>query len=269
MKKIIMSSMSFLCLIIGILGLNSCEKENLSSIKNNHPFTITSDYTNTTYSINILYPQAYDPLNNYHTIYMLDGDDYFKEATDIVAESSREDIILIGVGYTDKNRRGIDYSYPEDRDFPGASGGAKEFINFINNELIPHVENELEIESTDRTLFGHSLGGYLALYILFQQDQPNPFDNIIAASSNFMWYNGYLFHLEQHYFDTHDSLNKNLYITVGDLEGASINLFHNAFEKKISGRSYTGLILHHERLKNISHRNSPMITFKKGLSIIL
>lgn len=269
MKKIIQNSMSFLCLIIGILGLYSCEKNNLSSIKNNHPFAITSDHTNTTYSINILYPQAYDPSNSYHTIYMLDGDDYFKEAADIVAESGREDIILIGVGYANKNQRGRDYSYPEDRDFPGTSGGAKEFINFVNNELIPHIENELEIESVERTLFGHSLGGYLALYILFQQDQPNSFDNIIAASSNFMWYNAYLFDLEQHYFDTHDSLDKNLYITVGDLEGASINLFYNAFKEKMDKRSYTGLILHHERLKNTSHRNSPIITFKKGLSIIL
>ncbi|WP_106794427.1 alpha/beta hydrolase [Aquimarina sp. Aq78] len=269
MKKIIQNSIGFLCLIIGILGLNSCEKENLSSIKNNHPFSITSKYTNTTYSINVLYPKTYNPSNSYHTIYMLDGDDYFKEATDIITESSREDIILIGVGYANKNRRGTDYSYPEDSNFSGASGGAKEFINFMNNELIIHVENELEIESVDRTLFGHSLGGYLALYILFQQNQPNPFDNIIAASSNLMWYNAYLFHLEQHYFDTHDSLNKNLYITVGDLEGASINLFFNAFKEKINERSYTGLILHHERLKNVSHRNSPMITFKKGLSIIL
>ncbi len=269
MKKIIPNSMAFLYLIIPILGLNSCEKDNLSSIKNNHPFAITSVYTNTTYNINILYPQTYDPSNSYHTIYMLDGDDYFKEAADIIAESSREDIILIGVGYANKNRRGRDYSYPKDIDFPGASGGAKRFINFINNELIPHIENELKIGSVDRTLFGHSLGGYLALYMLFQQDQPNPFDNTIAASSNIMWHNAYLFHLEQYYFDTHDSLDKNLYITVGDLEGASINLFHNAFTEKISKRSYTGFILHHERLKNTSHRNSPIVTLKKGLSIIL
>ncbi|WP_103865495.1 alpha/beta hydrolase [Aquimarina sp. I32.4] len=268
-KKITQNAIGFLCLIIGSLVLNSCEKENISSIKNSRSFTLESKYTNTKYEINVLYPETYTPSNSYRTVYMLDGDDYYKEATDVVIESNKEDIILIGIGYDGKNRRGIDYSYPKDNDFPTKSGGAREFINFINNELIPHIENELEIKSTDKTLFGHSLGGYLALYLLFQQQQPNPFDNIIAASSNFMWYDAYLFDLEQQYFNINDTLNKNLYITVGDLEGVSINLFYNAFKNKINERSYIGLALHSERLKNISHRNSPIISFKKGLYTIL
>ncbi|WP_062055505.1 alpha/beta hydrolase [Aquimarina longa] len=269
MEKSIQNSIRFLFLIIGLVSLNSCEKENLSAIENNRPFYITSDFTNTKYSINVLYPPSYNSSNSYRTIYMLDGDDYFKEAADVIVASNKENIILIGIGYADKNRRGTDYSYPKDIDFPSASGGAKEFINFINQELIPHIENKIGIESSDRTLFGHSLGGYLALYITFQQGQLNPFDNIIAASSNFMWYNAYLFDLEQQYFDTQNTLNKSLYITVGDLEGASINLFFNAFKHRINERSYSGLIVNYERLKNISHRNSPIISFKKGVSVLL
>jgi hypothetical protein len=201
-------------------------------------------------------------------VYILDGDDYFKEIADVIAKSNRENIILIGIGYTGKTRRGIDYSYPEDHDFPGESGGAKEFVNFINYELIPYVEDELSIDSIDRSLFGHSLGGYFALYTLFQQEQPNNFNNIIAASSNLMWYDAYIFDLEQQYFDNQKTLNKNLYITVGDLEGASLNLFYDAFKDKIIDRSYSGFTFNQERLSNTSHRNSPIITFKKALSII-
>jgi len=237
MKKSAQNSIGFLCLIIGLFGLTSCEKDDLSSIKNNQSYTIHSEYTNTEYGINILYPETYNETSSYHTIYILDGDDYFKEIVNVIEDTNREDIILIGIGYTGKNRRGMDYSYPKDNDFPSESGGAKEFIDFINHELIPYVEDELYITSSDKSLFGHSLGGYFALYVLFQQEQANPFDNIIAASSNFIWYNAYLFDLEQQYFDAQNTLNKNLYITVGDLEGASINLFYDAFNKKIMERS--------------------------------
>ncbi|MBQ0740652.1 prolyl oligopeptidase family serine peptidase, partial [Aquimarina celericrescens] len=89
-----------------------------------------------------------------------------------------------------------DYSYPKDPDFPHPSGGGKKFIDFMNKELIPYIEGELKIIPVDRTLYGHSLGGYLALYTLFQQEQPNLFKNVIAASPNLMWYNSYLFYLE-------------------------------------------------------------------------
>lgn len=268
MKKSAQNPIGFLCLFIGLFGLTSCEKSDLSSIKNNQSYTIQSEYTKTEYGINILYPETYSETSSYRTVYILDADDYFKEIANVIEETNREDIILIGIGYTGKSRRGMDYSYPKDNDFPSESGGAKEFINFINHELIPYVENELDISSSDKSLFGHSLGGYFALYLLFQQEQENPFKNIIAASPNFMWYNAYLFDIEQKYFDIQNKLNNNLYVTVGDLEGVSINLFNDAFKNKIIDRSYNGFTFNQERLENTSHRNSPITTFKKGLSII-
>ena len=269
MKKTVKKNIQLLYFLIGILVLNSCKKEDLSSIKNTDSFNITSNYTSTTYSINVLYPETYNASLSYQTIYMLDGDDYFKEASEVIANTKREDIILIGIGYANKNKRGTDYSYPKDNDFPNDSGGAKKFIKFLNKELMPYIENELKIESKNKTLFGHSLGGYFALYILFQQEQINSFDNIIAVSANFLWGNAYLFDLEKKRFSSNSTLNKNLYLTVGDLEGVSINLFFNAFTNKIKEHSYSGLKLNQERLKNTSHRNSPIITLKKALSIIL
>ena len=269
MKKTVIKNMLLLPFLIGILIMNSCEKEDLSAIKNTQSFNITSNYTNTAYSIYVTYPQDYNPSDSYNTMYILDGDDYFKEASDVIINTNRNDIILIGIGYTNKNKRGTDYSYPKDNDFPNESGGAKVFIQFINKELIPYVEDELNIRSKNKTLFGHSLGGYFALYTLFQQEQTNPFDTIIAASANLMWGNAYLFDLEQKYFETNSALNTKLYVTVGDLEGASINLFFNAFYNTIQERSYSNLKLTQERLKNTSHRNSPITTLEKALSIIL
>lgn len=258
----------FLCCTASLLALNSCEKDELPSKGNSHSFNLTSNYTKTKYAIKVLYPENYLPSKRYRSIYLLDGDDYFKEAGDAIIASAKEDIVLVGVGYAGKNKRGTDYSYPKDNDFPKDSGGAKTFLKFINLELIPHVEGELDILSTDRTLFGHSLGGYFVLYTLLQQEQTNVFNTMIAASSNLMWGNAYLFDLEQHYFMSDTLPDCNLYMTVGDLEGASINLFFNAFVKKLQERDYPSLNLFYDRLKNTSHRNSPIQTFENALAIL-
>lgn len=268
MKKNARNFIGFICLLINLGNLSSCKKEPLSSTGSQQAFTIQSAHTQVKYNINLWYPLGYLPSNNYHVVYLLDGDDYFKEATNLMEKSQREDIILIGIGYTDKNNRGTDYSFPKDKDFPSNSGGAKEFIKFINTELIPKIEGELDINSKDRTLFGHSLGGYFALYLLFQQEQPNPFQNSIVASANIMWKNAYLFELEQQYYNVNNTLDKKLYMAVGDLEGASINLFFNAFKNCLLKRNYSNFTFKHKRLENISHRNSPIISFKNALSII-
>ncbi|UNZ00310.1 alpha/beta hydrolase-fold protein [Zhouia spongiae] len=268
MKKRVLNYLLVCSIIVVGLCVQGCDKEELSARTNNDSFVITSNYTQTKYRINILYPKGYQPSKSYHTIYLLDGDDYFNETANVITAQEKDDYVLIGIGYAGKNKRGTDYSYPWDKDFSGNSGGAKEFIDFINGELIPEIESKLKIMSSDRTLFGHSLGGYFALYILFQQEKNNPFDHIIAASANIMWYNAYLLDLEQKYYDKKKELNKSLYLSVGDLEGASQNLFHDAFVKQLKKRFYIGLDFTGERLRNTSHRNSPIISFKNGLTKI-
>ncbi len=269
MKKTAQNSICMLCLWMAWCSFYSCQKETFVTGKKQDSFTLQSTYTETQYDLKIAYPKTYDATKKYHTIYLLDGDDYFDEASAVISNQQREDVILIGIGYVGNNQRGRDYSFPKDSDFPNASGGAKEFIQFINNQLIPKVETEMGVKSKARTIYGHSLGGYFALYILFQQEHPNPFDNSIAISPNLMWKDAYLFDLEQQYYNQRDSLDKRIYMTVGDLEGASINLFFNAFKNKLLTRNYTGLSLDYERLSHVSHRNSPIISFKNALSIIL
>ncbi|ETN96621.1 alpha/beta hydrolase [Zhouia amylolytica] len=268
MKKQIWKTIWLFSFIIGTFSLNGCTKEELLSQIQHESFSMISEYTKTKYRINIMYPERFNTENNYHTIFLLDGDDYFNEAANVIARLSKEKIVLVGIGYADKNQRGTDYSFPEDKDFPGDSGGALAFLKFLNNELIPWVEINMGIHSSDKTLFGHSLGGYFALFTLFQQNQTNPFDNIIAGSSNLMWYNAYLFDLEQDYYNAFKGLEIRLFLAVGDLEGASLNLFHDAFVEKLRSRSYSGFSLNFERLKNTSHRNSPIVTFENSVSIL-
>lgn len=184
---------------------------------NSKSYSITSTFTGSEYNLEILYPVNYDPSLEYQTVYLLDGDFYFSELADIVTSKYAAEIILIGIGYKNENKRETDYTYPAD-DMVSNSGGGEKYIQFINNELIPYVENSLLIKSSEKTLAGHSYGGYFALYQLFQQDYPNPFNNIIAASPSLFWHEAYMLDLENQFNGSFDTLSIKLFNTMGQID---------------------------------------------------
>lgn len=67
------------------------------------------------------------------------------------------------------------------------SGKADSYIAFIRNELLPYIENNYRVDTTDRCFFGHSLGGLLGAYILVEQ--PDLFNRYIIGSPSLFWDN--------------------------------------------------------------------------------
>jgi predicted alpha/beta superfamily hydrolase len=256
----------YLTLLITVIS--GCQKEEMLTVENSVAYSINSSHTGVEYNLQILYPTNYDSTMEYQTVYLLDGDWYFNELAKIVQSKYASDIILIGIGYKNSNKRKTDYSYPED-DFLSESGGGKKYLQFLYYELMPFIENDLSIRSSETTLAGHSLGGYFALYQLFQQDYPSPFDNIIAASPSLFWSEAYLFGLENTYNNLNNNLNIKLYNTIGDLEGVTMNALFDAFNNKIENRNYTGLSFDYVRHTNTSHNNNPIKSFDEGISFIL
>ncbi|RFC53536.1 alpha/beta hydrolase [Brumimicrobium aurantiacum] len=265
MKKRTHFVFMLLVLSLSIISLNSCKKDLSLSQEEYYEFSILSEETHDSYDINVLFPEDYDEQKKYHSIYMLDGDEYFYEAASMIKENKYQNIVLIAIGYTNKNERGRDLSYPEDTNISGMSGGGKNFTKFLNNELIPYIENSLQLNSIDMTLYGHSLGGFYALYYMLQQEEPRMFDNYISISANFMWSDAYIFELEQLYSDQFNALPAKLFLSVGDLEGAAINTHYQAFLDQLQKHSYFDFELSHQRLNNTSHRNSPIVGIEKGI----
>jgi len=247
-------------IIILILFLFGCQKEEMLNIENSESYSINSSYTNNEYN---------DSSLTYQTIYLLDGDWYFNELSEVIKNKYTNDrIILIGIGYKGVNKRNTDYTFPAD-DFLTNSGGAKNYIQFLNLELIPFIENNLLIQASERSLVGHSIGGYFGQFLLFQQEYVNFFDNIISASPSLWWSNAYILSVEEQYSIVNDSLNINLYSSIGDSEGVTMNTMFNAFNTKIESRDYQDFQSEYERLENMTHNNTPIISFDKGISFIL
>jgi len=245
-----------------------CKKDEGLAMKLTKSYTLSSTYTNEEYNLQILYPESYDASVAYHTIYLLDGDWYFDELSNFITDEYANDIVLVGIAYKGKNKRQSDFTYPADN-FLSNSGNANSYIQHLNNELIPFIEDSLSIKAAQRTLAGHSLGGYFGLYLLFQNGFANPFNNIISASPSLFWHNAFLLDLENKYNSLHNTLNVNLYITIGDSEGVTMNTLFNAINKKIKSRNYKELNFSYERFENTTHNNNPIQSFEKGILKLL
>ncbi|MDP2542767.1 hypothetical protein CSC81_04955 [Tenacibaculum discolor] len=246
----------------------SCIEEDLASNIKQQNFTVKSKSTNFKYAVKIGSLKEVDVNKDYHVVYLLDGDDYYNECMQIISSENKENIIIVSIGYADDNERGTDYSYPCDRDFDGDSGGAKRFIDFLNSELIPTIEEDYQIMSLTKTIYGHSLGGYFALYVMMQEEQENPFNNAIVISPNLMWYNSFIFDLESNAKELNFLDGKGIYMSMGDLEGVGMNASFQALTKQLEFSNYNDFNFSYERFEDTSHRNSPIQGFKKGLQII-
>lgn len=76
------------------------------------------------------------------------------------------------------------FEYTFIRDLQGQGGGAKNYLDFIVQELIPDMEKKFPI-SSDRGLVGSSLGGLVSLYAAITH--PQTFNRIAALSPSIWW----------------------------------------------------------------------------------
>jgi predicted alpha/beta superfamily hydrolase len=152
------------------------------------------------YRIFVSYPAAEAPEEGYPVLYVLDGNASFAgfaEARRIQERFELGKSIVVGVGYpTDLAydlRRLNDYTMPM-LDPPPArwkqlakykSGGWDTFLDFLTGKLRTEIGKRYHIDSNRQSLFGHSLGGLLALHTLYSR--PQAFESIVAASPSLEW----------------------------------------------------------------------------------
>jgi len=124
-------------------------------------------------------------------LYVLDGEWNHDLAKGIVGQFVRwgrtPDIEVVSLTNTNRTR---DFTPTEDdQRYPG-SGGAATFLQFVQEELQPAVEDALGAADYEM-LFGHSFGGLFALYTL--KTAPATFDAYMAASPSIWWKDDYLY----------------------------------------------------------------------------
>ena len=152
-------------------------------------FDLTSSINGQDYRLMISAPVKTEPGRVYPVLYVLDGNWYFRAASDTATWGSGpfEPAIIVGVGYpTDdydevRRRRTIDMSVKTDaKMWPKGSGQCDEFLRVMEEEIKPLVASRYPVDSARQMLYGKSLGGLAVLRALLRN--PTAYSTYIAAS---------------------------------------------------------------------------------------
>jgi uncharacterized protein len=184
---------------------------------------IQSAILNETRTLNIYLPDGYNTKDSikYPVVYLLDGgiEEDFIHIVGLYQFNSFEWIntvppsIIVGIANVDRIRdlTHLTSDTADARRYPTA-GHSELFINFIENELQPYIQQKFKTASS-KTLIGESLGGLLATEILLKK--PTLFTTYIIVSPSLWWDDGSLLKLNSPIFDETYIQPTHIYIGVG------------------------------------------------------
>lgn len=200
--------------------------------------------TGRTYRVYVWEPSQPAPAAGRPVVYVLDGETTFMLVRDIArnlveAYPDTDAPVVVALGYDTAEpyspaglkatniERTYDYTPSVAAEKLGESfdaqpwpptGGADEFLRFIERELKPAIEGDFPIDRRRQTLMGHSFGGLFTLNAFFSC--PDCFATYVASSPS-VWYGSRYAEQRQKQFVTARTASlagKRLLITVGSLE---------------------------------------------------
>jgi hypothetical protein len=130
-------------------------------------------------------PDGYDSTTDrFPVVYLLDGDFNFNSGTigglrHAAQLGELPEFILVGIKNTNRSKD----VFPEEISYPDGTrdgGRANQYLDFIREELIPHVEKTYRT-ARYRVLYGTSNTGFTAVHALFRS--PATADAYVAASA--------------------------------------------------------------------------------------
>ncbi|MFC3690684.1 alpha/beta hydrolase [Chenggangzhangella methanolivorans] len=189
------------------------------------------------YRIFLRTPPGDAPPEGWPVLYMLDGNAVFATAADAIRVQAAwplgtgvREAAVVAIGYPteaayDSVRRSWDYSPPPGATYPPhvaggpdvLTGGADEFLAFIEETLKPEISRRLPVNPARQAIFGHSFGGLFVLYALF--NHPEAFATWTAASPTVYWENFTLLRSAERFEARADRPSgKRVLISVGEYE---------------------------------------------------
>jgi predicted alpha/beta superfamily hydrolase len=238
------------------------DKKNVADddeIESSPTVSMFSQNVKDSFSVFISTPRNYTKNKKYPVVYLLDANVYF----DLLKDHSEN--ILVGIGYKNAfiadSLRDRDYTFPKAtaNDSLHLSGGAPQFLKFIEQELIPYVDGRYSTDTANRTLMGHSLGGYFTLYALSARWQTkNYFQNYVAPSPSLQYANDYLVE-EFRKLKEKTTSSRTLFITAGSEENLSqLPMLLDVLKK-------TSLNVKSMIFPHMAHMETAVVTFRRAI----
>ncbi|MEP7267695.1 MAG: alpha/beta hydrolase-fold protein [Saprospiraceae bacterium] len=251
-------------LILAILQ-SSCKKEEFSPSLTSE-FEVQSKANGATYKIKVGLPENYKKGDGrYASIYVLDGEENFdfvsKQCKEISGKLGVPNVVVISIGYG--HDRSIDYTPTK---VSSMTGGGPLFINFIETELIPLVEDNIDVDTSrsSRVILGHSYGGLFGTYAFTNRNKL--FGNYILLSPS-LWFDDLItLQFEKENREENKGISQLVFMGIGEAE--NFGRMQAPFEAfyQILRDHYAPIRLEKNNEKNLGHRGSEDPNIIKGLA---
>jgi uncharacterized protein len=224
-------------------------------IENSELIDLHSEQTGRDYELIVGVPESYakEPDRRYPVLYLLDGQWDFNLINTLTGglrfDKVAPEFLIVGISYAGEapdygKLRGEDYtptrSRPAGAKEPYGGDGPK-FLQFLEQNVLPTVEQRFRVETSQRMLSGSSLGGLFTLYALIEK--PDLFQAYLALSPAVFWDDRYIFRRERELRARRSRLDQRIWLSVGEREEPdnvkTISDFFAQFEQS----HYEGLAL--------------------------
>lgn len=145
------------------------------------------------------------------------------------------------------------------------SGGAAEFLEFIEQELIPHIESTYRTHPF-RILEGHSFGGLFTTYALMEKT--DLFDAYIVQSPAMWWNKEEMTVKAKTFFPFKEILNKAVYFGIGADDGWGMRQELLRYVEVIKNNEPRGLHWMNEEIPDEGHDSARLLLNYHGLKFI-
>jgi len=258
------SIFSYFAIGFFILSAQGLSKEPSQDITIGKKVVISSKILGEDRPLFISIPQGYHLGGNaYPVLYILDGGGSFLFATSVTDFMARNGLIpsmiVVAIPNTNRNR---DFTPTVEKDREN-SGGAPKFLEFMEKELIPFVENNYHTQSY-RILSGHSLCGMFSIYTMAVK--PELFNATIAMSPYLMYDNETVIETASNGIDKKSLNGKSLFITLGNEPNYNASL--NRFTKLLKKQTSKEFSWKFERMNAEGHGSIPLKSLYAGLEFI-
>lgn len=206
---------------------------------------------------------------SYPVLYLTDGDAHIGHTASTIEFLARNgrmpQMIVVGITNTDRTRDLTPVKStaktPDGALQWATSGGADNFLKFIETELIPDVEKRYRVKPY-RVLAGHSLGGLFAVHAMMAR--PGVFNSYIAVSPSLQWENKEALKRAEEFFSKQKELNSTLFVSLGN-EPGGIGESFDSFKQLLARTQIKDFQWQAERMSDEDHGSVVMRSHYTGL----
>jgi predicted alpha/beta superfamily hydrolase len=269
------------CFLLVILSTNIFSQDQKVSLDQTHSRWFDTKIIGDKFVIKCYIPdQKATPTDSLPIVFVLDSDMSFGLTYDIVRwlnwGQEIPPVAIIGISYGTGqkdwwDKRSRDYTPSKNLtkiwgEWP-YSGGGDNFKKFLELELFKFIKDEFNLKSENKTIIGLSFGGLICTDILFSN--PALFDNYIILGPALLWNDKEIFKKEVKYFESHKTLNTNVFTAIGILDDKTITEPWTEFVTLIKARNYSGLTFNTWVIDNETHLSMLPSGLSRGLKMTL